>query len=77
MTIYEPKLPGKQMIGEKIHVITKSTVTLPPHHISIIPLISINYPNKKHTDTLLEIEGKPILYHQTTGSHNNTLITET
>ena len=38
---------------------TKSTVTLQPHHISVVPLISINDPNKIHTDTLLEVEENP------------------
>ena len=41
------------MIGE-ILVITKGMVTLTPSPISIAPLTSINYPNKIHTDKLLE-----------------------
>ena len=53
MAIHEPELTDKQTIGKKIHVITKSRITLPLHHISTVPLTSINYPNKTHTDTLL------------------------
>ena len=59
MTIHESKLTNKQEKGKKIHVITKSTVTLPPHHISIIPLTPTDYPHKIHTDTLLEMEENP------------------
>ena len=51
MTMHEPKIMDKQVIGEKIYIITKSTVTLTPDHISIAPLTSINYSNKIHTDT--------------------------
>ena len=29
------------------------------HHISIVPLTTINYPNKMHTDILLGIEENP------------------
>ena len=43
MTMYETKLTDKQEINEKIHVVTKYTVTLPPHHISLVPLTLICY----------------------------------
>ena len=59
MTIHEPKLTNKQETYEKICVITKSRVTLPPHHISIVPLMPVNHPGKIHTDTLLEMEENP------------------
>ena len=59
MTIYEPELTDKQVIGEKIFVVTKNTVTSLFCHISIVPLTSIYYPNKIHTDTLLEMEENP------------------
>ena len=56
MTIHESKLTNKQETDEKNHIITKSTVTLSPHHISMVPLTLTNYSSKKHTDTLLEME---------------------
>ena len=56
LNIYEPEHLDKQAIGEKIWVITKSTVTLPPLHMSIAPVTSINYPNKILTDILLEMK---------------------
>ena len=59
MIIHESELTDKQVTGEKICIITKSTVTLPQHHISIVLLTSINYSNKIHTDTLLEMEDNP------------------
>ena len=59
MTIHEPELTNKQETDAKIHVITKSTVTLPPKHISIVPLTPINYSGKIHRDTLLEREENP------------------
>ena len=59
MTIHDPKLTNKQKRNEKIHVVRKSTVTLPPHNISIVPLPSINYPDIMHTNILLEIKENP------------------
>ena len=38
MTTYEPKSTNKQETDGKFHIIRKSTVTLPPHHFSIVPL---------------------------------------
>ena len=68
MTIQEPELTDKQVKGDNICVINKTTVTLLPHHISIVPLTSINYPNKIHIDTLLEMEENAFL-----SSNNQTL----
>ena len=59
MMIHKPKLANKQGTGERIHVITKSTLTLLPHHISIVLFTPVNYPGKIHTDTLLEMEENP------------------
>ena len=36
--MYETKLTDKQDMTEKIYVVTKHTVTLPPDHISVVPL---------------------------------------
>ena len=62
LNIHEPKLTNKQETNEKICVVMKSTVTLPPHHISIVPLTPINYPDKIHTNTLLDLEENPFFY---------------
>ena len=59
MAIHEPKLTNKQETDDKICVMTKSTVTLPPHHISIVSLTAINYPGKVHTDILLGMKENP------------------
>ena len=56
MTIYEMKLTDKQERNEKIHVVTKHTIIIPPYHISIVPLPSINHTENIKTNTLLEIE---------------------
>ena len=37
MAKHEPKLTIKQGRDEKMHVVTKNTVTLPPNHITIVP----------------------------------------
>ena len=49
MTIHELKLTDKQ----EICLIAKITVTLLPHHMSVLPLTSTDYPNKIHKDTFL------------------------
>ena len=59
ITIPQSELTDKQVIGRKIDIKTKSTITLPPHHISIVPLTSMNFPNKIQTNTLLEMEESP------------------
>ena len=59
MAIHEPKLTTEQERGETISVVTKSTVTLPLHHIAIVSLTPIHYPDKIHTNTVLEIEDNP------------------
>ena len=59
MTIHEPKLTNEQETNEKICIVMKSMVTFPPHHISIAPLTPINYPDKIHTNTLLEMREIP------------------
>ena len=59
MAIHEPQLTIEQERDEKIHIVTKTTVTLPPHQITIVPLTPINYPDKIHAHTLLEIEENP------------------
>ena len=46
-------------MNEKIHVVTKHTATLPPHHISIVPLSPINYTENIQTNTLLDMEENP------------------
>ena len=67
----------KQAIGVKIHVIPKSTVTLPTHDLSVMPLTAIHYP-KHDTYPYIARDGrKSILHHQTTKHHNNTQIMET
>ena len=40
-----PKIPQskKHETDQKLYLITKNTVTLPPYHISIAPLKAINY----------------------------------
>ena len=59
MTLHEPILTIGLEIDEKIHVVTKSTVTLPPHHIAVVPLTPINYPDKMQANTLPEIKENP------------------
>ena len=46
---------------EKMHVVTTHTVTLPPHHISIVPLTPINHTENIQTNTLPEMEANPFL----------------
>ena len=41
--MYKTKLTDEQGKNEKIHVVTKHTAVLPPHHISIVPLTQIYY----------------------------------
>ena len=43
---------------EKIHLITNNTVTIPPHHISLVPLKAINQTinTKFPSEALLEKE---------------------
>ena len=59
MTMYETKLADKQEINEKSYVVTKYTVTFPPHQISIVSLTPINYTENIQTNTLLEMEENP------------------
>ena len=59
MTIYETKLTDEQEANEKIHVVTKHTVTIPPYPISIMSLTPINHTKSIQTNTLTEIEGNP------------------
>ena len=42
MTMNEIKLTDKQKGNEKICVVTKHTVTLPPYHCTIVPLTPVN-----------------------------------
>ena len=67
MTIHEPKLTDKQVIGGKIQV-KHSYFTIPQYLKSIT---SINYPNKIHTDTLLKMKENLFL---TTEQPNVTII---
>ena len=59
MTMYKTKLTDKQETNGKIFVVTQHTVTLPPYHISIVPLMAINYAANMHTNTLIEIDDNP------------------
>ena len=59
MTMYETKLTDKQWIKEKICVVTKHAVILPPCHISIMLFTPINYSGTTQTGTLLEMEEIP------------------
>ena len=47
----------------KLHLITRNTVTIPPHQISLVPLKAINQAinTKFPSEPLLEIEGNPFL----------------
>ena len=59
ITIYETKLTDEQEKNGVICLITQHTVTLPPHHMSIVPLTPINYTANMHTNILIEIEENP------------------
>ena len=50
-------------VGQKFHLMTNHTVTLPPYHISIVPLKSINHALSSNfkPNTLIDIEEKPFL----------------
>ena len=59
MSINWPYWVDKQVLCERIWVTTKSTVTPPPHHSSIVPFTSTNYTNETYADTLMEMEENP------------------
>ena len=53
ITMYGTKVPDKQDIIEKTLVVTTHTVTLPPNHISMVPLTLIHYTGNIQSNTLL------------------------
>ena len=71
MTMYKTKLTDKQEINEKTHVVAKHTVTLPPHHMSIVPLTPINYTGNIQANTPPEVEENPFFL---IGQQNITII---
>ena len=51
------------MTEQKLHLIATNTVTIPPHHISLVSLKAINYAinTKFLSEPLLQIEENPFL----------------
>ena len=59
----------------KLHLIPTNTVTIPPHHVSLVPLKAINQTinTKIPSEALLEIKENPFLIRIVIDTHSTKL----